>query len=72
MRVTLKGSLRYGNRDIGIDIELDVGGAVSLVGPNLTGKSLALWCIYAHAARRIGRAVERELPNVDCRVDSAD
>jgi hypothetical protein len=72
VEVILKGSLRYGNRDIGVDIRLDVGGAVSLVGPNLTGKSLTLWCIYAHAAKKIGRAVERELPNLECRVDSAD
>ncbi|MGC9051729.1 hypothetical protein [Pyrobaculum sp.] len=72
MKVGLRGSLAYGNKKVGIDIEFEAVGATSLVGPNLTGKSLALWCIYSSARRRFGRVIKRELPDVVCEVEPGD
>ncbi len=46
------------NNKVVTDIEVDASGAVALIGPNLTGKSLLLRCIYQRARSRIGRPIQ--------------
>ncbi|WP_425357485.1 hypothetical protein [Pyrobaculum neutrophilum] len=39
MKVYLGGTLKYGNVDLALDIEIEAKGAVALIGPNLSGKN---------------------------------
>ncbi len=66
MLVKISGELRYGNTSLAMELEVDVSGAVALIGPNLSGKSILLQCIFDKATRRIGRGVAKSLP---CEVD---
>jgi predicted ATP-dependent endonuclease of OLD family len=53
-RVKISGELNK----VVVDIEANASGAVALIGPNLTGKSLLLQCIYSRASSKIGRHIQ--------------
>jgi hypothetical protein len=56
--VKINGELKYGNKQLIVDINLDnVSGATALIGPNLSGKTLVLRCIFSRARHRIGRPI---------------
>ena len=59
--ITVKGSLIYGNKNIAVDIELEPARLTILTGPNLTGKSLVLRCVYNKAETRVGRLSAKDL-----------
>jgi len=42
MWVKVAGELAYGGGTLAVELEIDASGAVALIGPNLTGKSLLL------------------------------
>ncbi|ACB40077.1 hypothetical protein [Pyrobaculum neutrophilum] len=70
LKVILKSDgLTYGDTKLKVDIELDVGGATALIGPNMAGKSLALHCIAARSRRLYARAMPELPPELDCRVE---
>jgi ABC-type enterochelin transport system ATPase subunit len=54
MGVKVAGELAYGGGTLAVELEIDVSGAVALIGPNLTGKSLLLLCIFSRY-RRLNR-----------------
>lgn len=58
---TVKGILTYGNKNVVVDIELQPARLTILIGPNLTGKSLVLRCMYSKAEARVGRLSDRDL-----------
>ena len=54
MRVRAAGKLAYGGGTLAVNLEVDASGAVALIGPNLTGKSLLLQCIFQRGSSTIG------------------
>ncbi|RFA95076.1 hypothetical protein [Pyrobaculum aerophilum] len=72
--ISLKGKLTYGNKEIGVDIEIEPARVTLLTGPNLTGKSLVLRCIYKMATKQLGRfkrdQIWQGLEGVRCDVDN--
>ena len=71
MLVKIVGELPYSDKTLVVDLEADVSGATALVGPNLTGKSLMLQCLYAMAGQRIGRPI-RPPQGLRCEVETTD
>jgi ABC-type phosphate/phosphonate transport system ATPase subunit len=76
MRVRASGELAYGGGTLAVELEIDASGVVALIGPNLTGKSLLLQCIFQRGSSTIGRPLqappdlrrrEREIPGDICR-----
>jgi len=67
MRVRAAGELAYGGGTLVVELEIDASGAVALIGPNLTGKSLLLQCIYQRGEPRIGRPLQAP-PELICDV----
>ncbi|MEM0278233.1 MAG: hypothetical protein QW677_11285 [Pyrobaculum sp.] len=53
--ITVKGNITYGNKNIAVNIELEPARLTILTGPNLTGKSLVLRCLYSKAEIKVGR-----------------
>ncbi|MFZ8808964.1 MAG: hypothetical protein ACO2PN_12800 [Pyrobaculum sp.] len=68
MRVRAAGELAYGGGTLVVELEIDASGAVALIGPNLTGKSLLLQCIYQRGEPRIGRPLQAP-PELICDVE---
>jgi len=68
MRVRAAGELAYGGGALAVELEVDASGAVALIGPNLTGKSLLLQCIYQRGRSRIGRPLQAQ-PDLACDVE---
>jgi tetratricopeptide (TPR) repeat protein len=60
--------LAYGGGTLVVELEIDASGAVALIGPNLTGKSLLLQCIYQRGEPRIGRPLQAP-PELICDVE---
>ncbi len=71
MRVRVAGELAYGGGTLVVELEVDASGAVALIGPNLTGKSLLLQCIYQRGKSRIGRLLQAP-PDLICDVERED
>jgi hypothetical protein len=71
MRVRVAGELAYGRGILAVELEVDASGAVALIGPNLTGKSLLLQCIYQRGKSRIGRPLQAP-PDLICDVERED
>ena len=71
MRVRVTGELAYGRGTLAVELEVDASGAVALIGPNLTGKSLLLQCIYQRGKSRIGRPLQAP-PDLICDVERED
>ncbi|MFZ8840224.1 MAG: hypothetical protein ACO2PM_15190 [Pyrobaculum sp.] len=71
MRVRVAGELAYGGGTLVVELEVDASGAVALIGPNLTGKSLLLQCIYQRGEPRIGRPLQAP-PDLNCDVERED
>jgi hypothetical protein len=71
MRVRAAGELAYGGETLAVELEIDASGAVALIGPNLTGKSLLLQCIYQRGRYRIGRPLQAS-PDLICDVERED
>jgi hypothetical protein len=71
MRVRVAGELAYGGGTLVVELEVDASGAVALIGPNLTGKSLLLQCIYQRGKSRIGRPLQAP-PDLICDVERGD
>jgi len=69
MKTKITGEI--GNKTLAVDLEIDGTGAVALIGPNLTGKSLVLRCIYQRAQSRIGRPLQAP-PDLICDVERED
>lgn len=59
--ITVRGNITYGNKNISIDIELEPARLTILTGPNLTGKSLVLRCVYSKAETKVGRLSVEDL-----------
>ena len=59
--ITVKGSLTYGNKNVSVEIELEPARLTILTGPNLTGKSLVLKCVYSKAETKVGRLGDEDL-----------
>lgn len=59
--ITVKGDLTYGNKNVKVDIELEPARLTVLTGPNLTGKSLVIRCVYNRAETRVGRLSAKDL-----------
>ena len=72
MKIALRGSLQYGDKDLHVDISLEMEPTTALIGPNLTGKSLALQCIHRHAKERYGRDLGWAPVGVFCEVSEED
>ena len=68
MRVRASGELAYGGGTLAVELEVDASGAVALIGPNLTGKSLLLQCIYQRGKSKIGRPLQTP-PDLICDVE---
>jgi len=68
MRVRASGELAYGGGTLAVDLEVDASGAVTLIGPNLTGKSLLLQCIFQRGESKIGRPLQAP-PELICDVE---
>ena len=68
MRVRVAGELAYGGGTLVVELEVNASGAVALIGPNLTGKSLLLQCIYQRGKSRIGRPLQAP-PDLICDVE---
>jgi hypothetical protein len=71
MRVRVAGELADGGGTLVVELEVDASGAVALIGPNLTGKSLLLQCIYQRGKSRIGRPLQAP-PDLICDVERED
>jgi hypothetical protein len=71
MQVRVTGELAYGRGTLAVELEVDASGAVALIGPNLTGKSLLLQCIYQRGKPRIGRPLQAP-PDLICDVEKED
>jgi hypothetical protein len=71
MQVRAAGELAYGGGTLAVELEIDVSGAVALIGPNLTGKSLLLQCIYQRGESKIGRPLQAP-PDLICDVERED
>jgi energy-coupling factor transporter ATP-binding protein EcfA2 len=71
MRVRAAGELAYGGGTLAVELEVDASGVVALIGPNLTGKSLLLQCIYQRGEPRIGRPLQAP-PDLICDVERED
>ncbi|MGB9704522.1 MAG: hypothetical protein ACPL3C_03655 [Pyrobaculum sp.] len=72
--VSIRGVIKYGQKQIEVDIDTPLDKRITiLTGPNLTGKSLVLKCIYTHAKRAIGRIAQEDikhmLGDLNCQVD---
>jgi hypothetical protein len=68
MRTKIEGEIRYGTSALIAELEINASGAVALIGPNLTGKSLLLQCIYQRGEPRIGRPLQAP-PELICDVE---
>jgi hypothetical protein len=68
MRVRAAGELAYGGGTLAVELEIDASGVVALIGPNLTGKSLLLQCIYQRGKSQIGRPLQAP-PELICDVE---
>lgn len=68
MWVKMAGELAYGGGTLAVELEIDASGAVALIGPNLTGKSLLLQCIYQRGEPRIGRPLQAP-PELICDIE---
>jgi predicted ATPase len=66
-RVKISGELNK----VVVEIEADASGAVALIGPNLSGKSLVLRCLYDRAVYKIGRSI-RFPSELTCGIDRED
>jgi len=71
MQVRVTGELACGRGILAVELEVDASGAVALIGPNLTGKSLLLQCIYQRSKSRIGRPLQAP-PDLICDVERED
>ncbi len=71
MRVRASGESAYGGGTLAVELEIDASGAVALIGPNLTGKSLLLQCIYQRGKSKIGRPLQAP-PDLICDVERED
>ncbi len=71
MRVRAAGELAYGGGTLAVDLEVDASGAVALIGPNLTGKSLLLQCIFQRGSSTIGRPLQAP-PDLICDVEKGE
>jgi len=71
MKTKINGELKYGRSTLIVELETDASGAVALVGPNLTGKSLLMRCLYQMGKTRIGRPVQTP-PELTCEVERED
>jgi hypothetical protein len=72
VRVRVAGELAYGGTVITPQIEAEVSGAVALIGPNLTGKSLLLQCLYSRARdKKVGRPLQPP-PGLECDAERDD
>jgi hypothetical protein len=71
MWVRVAGELAYGRGTLSVELEIDASGAAALIGPNLTGKSLLLQCIYQRGESKIGRPLQAP-PDLICDVERED
>lgn len=71
MQVRVTGELAYGSAVITPQIDAEVSGAVALIGPNLTGKSLLLQCLYSRARDKVGRPLQPP-PGLKCDAERDD
>jgi len=71
MWIRVAGELAYGGGTLAVELEIDASGAVALIGPNLTGKSLLLQCIYQRGKSKIGRPLQAP-PDLICDVERED